>query len=810
MKYVLQDATYSLRVLRKAPGFVVIAVLTLALAIGVNSAVLSVMNSLIRHPLNVPDARSLFMIERGKSHAGSQSYPDFRDLRNQNRSFESLSAYEITMSALDTGDDVSRSWGEMVSGNYFDSLRIQPYLGRFFHASDEDGVDSAPYMVLSYGYWHSHFHDNQSAVGRNIRVNQKAFTIIGVAPPGFNGTLMFFDPNFFIPIVNEKQVTGVNSLNERGSRPLFMVMGHLKAGVTIQQATEDLNRIGRDLERSYPKEDSQMTFTLARPGLYGDALGPAVQGFVTGLMLLAAMILLAACANLGNLFAARTSDRSREVAMRLALGSSRRRILQQLFTEAMLVSLLGGFLGLMGSMTLLRGLSAWNPLPRFPAHMPVAPDASVYGVALMLVVGSAFLFGVVPVRQVLRTNAYEVIKAGSTGGAGRRINMRDLLLATQIAICAVLVTASLVALRGLDRSLHSNFGFEPEHAMLVDTDLNTAGYTEDQLPAMQERIIEALEAIPGVQSVGLANQPPLAGGSVYRKDVFEEDAADLRTSKAIAEAVTSSVSTGYFRAAGTTLLAGRIFTSHDDKNSPRVAIVNQEFAAKLFGSVSGAIGRHFKVGDGKLIQIVGVVEDGKYATLTENPQLAMFLPILQSPTKETWMIVRSNVDSQQLARAITSTLRGLDRTLPIYIQSWTKELDTALFATRIATISLGFLGIMAAVLAITGIFGMAAFSVSRKLKELGVRVAIGAGRMQVLKAALGRSMKLLAIGSAAGLLMGILASQVLASIVYQATPRDPLVLAGVIVAMLFLGLLATWIPARRALSIDPLSLLREP
>ena len=809
MRFLMQDLRFSLRVLSKSPGFAIVAALTLALAIGANSVVFSVMSSLILHPLNVPEAQSLYMIERGKFRIGIQSYPDYLDLRDRNRSFESLAAYDIAQASLDMGENPSRSWGELASGNYFDALGIQPYLGRFFHASDEHGANSAPYMVLSYGYWHTHFQDDHGIVGRTIRVNKNPFTVIGVAPAGFNGTLMFFTPDFYVPIVNQEQVEGVNNLNQRGARWVFMVMGHLKAGVTVGQAVADLNGIAADLQKNYPKEDGQLKFSLARPALYGDRLGPAVQAFVTGLVVLAGLILLAACANLGNLFAARAADRSHEVALRLALGSSRNRILRQLFAEAILISLIGGALGLLGSIALLRGLSAWNPLPRFPVHMPVAPDASVYGIALLLALVSGFLFGAVPVRQVLRTNAYEVIKAGSIGGIGRRIQGRDLLLVAQIAICAVLVTSALVAVRGLVRSLHTNFGFEPEHAMLAESDLGMAGYSGDQVPAMQKRMIEAMEAVAGVQSVGLTNNPPLTSGTAYTSPVFTEQTTDFRPSNAAADAVWSSVSPEYFHAADTALLSGRAFTWHDDKNAPSVAVINQEFARKLFGSVADAVGQYYKMQNGTRVQVVGVVKDGKYSSLTEDSQPATFLPILQSPSTETWMIVRSNLTPQQLAPVMNTALRGLDRSLPVYIQPWSKELEGALFAPRMATISLGVLGVMAAMLAITGIFGIAAYSVSKRLRELGIRVAIGAQPKQVLQAALGRAIKLLAIGSASGLLLGTLASRVLALIVYQATPRDPLVLGGVVLVMSLLGLLATWIPARRALSIDPLVLLRD-
>ena len=809
MQTLWQDLRYALRMLNKSRGFTVVAMLTLALGIGANAVVFSVLNALILHPLHLPHAESLYGIQHGDEASSYQSYPDYLDLRDRNRSFDDLAAYDAAQVGLDTGENTVRAWIGVVTGNYFDVLGIQPYLGRLFHASDEHGPNSAPYIVLAYEYWHTHFQDDRHVVGRVVQLNKHPFTIVGVAPPEFHGTLVFFNPAFFVPIVNQEQVEGENLLNARGKRWVFMVVGHLKAGVTPAQAVADLNSIGSWLEKTYPKEDDRRTFALARPSLYGDYLGRPVRAFMTGLMLLAGLILLAACANLGSLFAARAADRSREVALRLALGASRLRILRQLFTEAVLLSLGGGAVGLWGSIVLLSGLSVWQPFSRWPIHLSVNPEANVYGVALLLTLASGFLFGAVPVRQVLHTDPYEIVKAGSIGRVGRWITLRDLLLVVQIAICAVLVTSSMVAVRGLVRSLHSNFGFEPQNVMLADTDLTMAGYSGEKVPEMQRRIIDALETIPGVKSVGLIDNTPLVSGSYPGSLIFADEMADLKPSNAVADSFTFSISPEYFRAAGTALLSGRAFTWHDDTNAPPVAVINQEFARKVFGSATNSVGRYFKKKDGTRIQVVGIVEDGKYNRITEDQEPAMFLPILQSPSSSTCLAVRSDRDPGQLLSAIRSTVRDLDAGLPLYVEPWIKELDTALFASRMAAMTLGVMGAMGAMLSITGIFGLAAYSVSKRLRELGIRMALGAQRKEVLQAALGRPFKLLAFGSAAGLLLGILASRVLAFIVYQATPRDPLVLAGVVLAMALLGLVATWIPAQRALSIDPAILLRE-
>ncbi len=808
LESIWDDVRFALRQLRRSPGFATAAVVTMALAIGANSVVFSVMNGLILRPLQVPHEESLYAIERGSDKDASQSYPDYLDLRLRNRSFEDLVAYSIPQVGLDTGKGPIATWGVEATGNYFDALGIYPLLGRFFHSSDEHGPNSAPWIVLSYAYWHTQFLDDKSVVGRTVQVNKHQFTIVGVAPPDFRGTLVFYSPNFFVPLVDKEEVEGATDLSDRGSRGLLQVIGHLKPGVSPAQAIADLNSIGSWLEKAYPKEEREPGFAVGQPRLLGDQFSGPFQAFIAGLMLLSGLILLAACANLGSLFAARASDRSRELALRLALGSSRNRILRGLLTEAVLISFVGGAAGLAASVTLLRWLSTWQPFGNFPVQTPVNPDATVIGVALLLTLLSGCLFGSVPVGQVLRTSPYEIVKAGSIARAGRRLSARDVLLVLQISICAVLVTSSLVAVRGLIRALHANFGFEPRNSILVSADLHMAGYTSgDRVPVMQRKFLDAVEAIPGVESAGWTD--PLLLNDTNSANLFTDDTEDLRASHAVASPYVFHISAAYLQAEGTVLLAGRTFTRHDDQNSPRVAVVNQEFARKIFGSVTVALGRKFKMPDGTRVEIVGISEDGKYNTLTESPHAALFLPLLQWPTNTTWMVVRSSRDPQQLGADIRRALLQVDPGLPVEVENRHDEMVTSLFGPKIATIALGVLGVMGAMLSITGIFGMAAYSVSKRLRELGIRMALGAQRREVLQAALGRPLKLLAFGSAAGLLLGILATRVLAYIVYQATPRDPLVLAGVVLAMLLLGLVATWIPAQRALSVNPLILLRE-
>jgi hypothetical protein len=344
--------------------------------------------------------------------------------------------------------------------------------------------------------------------------------------------------------------------------------------------------------------------------------------------------------------------------------------------------------------------------------------------------------------------------------------------------------------------------------MLVESDMQMAGFADEHIPQMQRRMLDAVTAIPGVTAVGYSDHLPLSLGG-GDSDVFTDGTTDFRPTNQVADAMCYRASPGYLEAAGTRLLAGRNLTLHDDKDSPGAALVNRQFAIKVFGSVDKAIGGHFKYWGGKRAEVVGVVEDGKYRTLTEDQQPAMFFSFLQLPSPGTFLVVRSERDPGEMATALERALHGLDPGLPIVVRTWNQEMSSALFAARVATVALGVLGMLGAMLAVTGIFGMASYTVSKRLRELGIRLALGAQRQQVLRAALGRAFVLLSVGSAAGLLLGVLSSKVLSYIVYQAVPRDPLVLCGVLLTMLMLGLVAAWIPARKALAVDPIILLRE-
>jgi predicted permease len=802
-----RDLRYALRQLRNSPGFAFTSILTLALGIGANVVAFGVLNAILLRPLNIPRADRLLQITQPQPDNLTQSYPDYVDYRARNSTFTDMATYRIGEAGLSTGGSAQMSFCYEVSGNYFDMLGVQPALGRFLHSSDEHGPNSAPYIVLSSAFWRARFNADPRVVGRTVSLNKHPFTIVGVAPPEFNGTEIFFWPDFWMPMVNEEQTEGYSFLTKRMNHGIY-VIGMLRPGATAQQAKDNLNSVAHQLTHEHPADDDGLGVRLAKPGLMGDFLGGPARSFLAAVMVLALLVLAAACVNLAGIFAARSADRTREMAIRLSIGSTRWRLLRQVLTEAVVVSVAGGIAGTLIATALLRALSVWQPIAEFPIRVTVEPNARVYLIALMLSFLSGILPGLLPARQIWRTSAMQAMKSGAaTSSLTRHLTLRDVLLGVQITLCALLVTASLVSLRGMERTLHAPMGFVFQGVLLALDDLHMAGYSDDSALPIQRRMIEEASHIPGVTAVGTIDDAPLSGSS-SNSDVYREGTADLRPSNSVLSAQYFSVSPGYLNAAQTHLLAGRDFSWDDGAHAPSVAIVNETFAHNMFGNTP-AVGQHFLGGDRTLYQIVGVVEDGKYNSLTEDPKSAMFFPLAQRTDGDTTVVVRSQLPLSDLASALNRILSGIDSGMPVILRTWTDQLSLVLFPARVATVALGVMGLLAAMLAATGIFGMSAYTVSKRLRELGIRIALGAHRGQVMRAALGRPLLVLLTGSAAGLVLGMLASRLLAYLVYQATSRDPLVLLGALVAMVLIGLLATWIPARRALAVNPAQLLRE-
>src|SRR5213080_2495967 len=645
MDAVWRDLRYAARQLQRSPAFTTTALLTLILGIGANVVVFSAVNALVLRPLDVPEPTALYNVVQKTPGYDNQSYPDYLDFQSKNSTFSDMAAYRIQSAGLSTKDAAYKCWYYRVSGNYFDMLGVRPEHGRLFHASEEHGPNSAPYIVLSHDFWRRHFNSDSGVLGTTVDVNKHPFTVIGVVPAAFHGADLFLWPDFWMPMVDSPDDEGANFLSIRGMHNIW-ILGKLKPDVTPAQATDNLNAIASELARQNPDDDG-LCARLVKPGLMGDMFGDPARSFLAGIMLLAFLVLLAACANLASLFAARTADRSRELAIRLAIGSSRWQVLRQLVAEAVLLSVLGGALGTLFSTTLLNALTRWQPFPEFPIHVAVSPDPKVFLVALLLSIASGVLWGLVPMRQVWATDSAQVMKSG--GGAAivfRRFTLRDLLLGVQITLCTLLVTASFVALRGMQRSLHAPLGFQPQDALLAETDLHMGGHSGASITPVRKRMLEEVGRIPGVISVGIIDETPLGTGGSSTM-IYRMGTTDFRGSNSAFGAKYFSISPGYLEAAGTRLLTGRDFTWRDDAKAPRVAIINQTFVHAMFGNTS-ALGRQFMMGDKVPCEIVGVVENGKYDSLTETPWAAVFFPLEQNPNSYTSLVLRSQLPPSEI------------------------------------------------------------------------------------------------------------------------------------------------------------------
>jgi len=522
---------------------------------------------------------------------------------------------------------------------------------------------------------------------------------------------------------------------------------------------------------------------------------------------LAALVLLAACANLASLLTARGADRQREIAIRLSIGARRARVVRQVLTETLVLSIAGGAAGYGLALVLSRALSRWRAPMDFPVQFDVNPDWRVFVFALFVSVVAGALFGTAPAWRASRTNANAILKGAATSWGRRRLAFRDVLVVLQVAVCFVLVAGCLLSLQGLQQALKMRLGFEPEGVSVLAFDLGLAGYTEEKGRAFQQHALETVKQLPGVHSAAYSNSVPLSIDQ-STTSVFPEDKPALRPSDSIS-AHYYQTSPGYFETMGTRLLAGRDFTWHDDAKAPRVAVVNVAFGRQVLHS-ENAVGKRFRQGtQGKPVEIVGVVEDGKYESLTESQAPVVFWPLLQSYNSTTTLEVRSSIPATEMVREMRQVVAGLDPELPLYgTGSLDQMLGFAFFPTRAAAIALSAFGVLAIMLAVTGIHGLVSYAVARRVREIGIRMAVGAGSSQVLRLVLGRIAVLLAIGSAIGLVLALAAGQVLASVVYEASPRDPQILMAVLATIVILGLFSSWTPTRRALRIDPMAALR--
>ncbi len=806
LDHLLRDMKFALRVLLRNPGFTTVAVLSLALGIGVNALVFSVANAVVLRPLPVSRPEQLAFLE--PPHHPSISFPDYRELRDRNQVFSGLVGYRIVAVEMESQSGPSRSWGYLATGNYFDVLGVRPYLGRFFHPADDSRPGASPYAVLSYGSWKSRFGGDREIVGKTIRINRQPYTVIGVAGPEFHGTEVFYWPEIWVPMMMQAQIEPGNSWLERRETGNTWTIGRLKDGVTRSRATANLNTIAADLSRRFPSTDDGLRFKLATPGLVGDMLGALTRAFSFGMLVLAGLVLLAACTNLASLVTARGKDRQREIAIRLSIGATRGRVLRQVLTEALVLALMGGTAGYGLAFVLSGVLSAWRAPLDFPVQFDVNPDWRVFLFATAISVMAGVLFGLAPARAASRTDANAILKGDQPRWGRGKLAARDVLLVVQVALCFVLVSACLLSVHGLQRAFATNLGFQPQGVSIAGFELGLAGYTEEKGRDFRNHAVENIAALPGVESVSDSNSVPL---SIDQSScsIYPEDQPNLRTSES-QSAIMYQVSPQFFHTMRIELLAGREFTWHDDAKSSRVAVVNRAFAKRVLRAES-ALGRRFRCGHGgELTEVVGEAEDGKYESLADSNQPAFFVPILQVYNSTTILEVRSSLPDNEITARIRESLTGLDPQLPLYSTGGLVQLlGFAFFPMKAAAIALSFFGVLAAMLAITGIYGLVSYSVASRTREIGIRIAMGANQSQVMKLVATRVAALLAAGSVLGLFLALAAGSVLRSVIYGASPHDPRVLLSVLLTIVVLGLVSSWGPALRALRIDPAVALRR-
>jgi predicted permease len=804
MDSLLQDFRLAFRRLRQSPGFAFAAILTLALGIGANTTTFSAINKLILRPLPATQPQELVFLN---TQMGSNlSYPTYKDFRDRTRSLSGLVAYRVAPVGMTYGGSNAHVWGYEVSGNYFEVLGVQAVLGRALTPADDQKPGAHPVVVLSYDSWQLRFAADPAITGKTAKINGLDYTILGVMPHGFFGTELIFTPEFFVPMAMEAQIEPGNPwLDDRHTWNLW-ALGRLKPGVTSAQAEAELNTVAAQIIREQPELEG-LRIRLSPPGLIGTTLRGAVIGFAAVLMGVAGLVLLIACTNLASLLLARAADRRKEIAIRLALGASKWRLTRQLLVESFLLSLTGAAAGLLVAVWFVDALAAWRP----PVDIPISTEFIIDGRVLAFTMAAGLLatllFGLAPAIQSARTELLPALKNASFTGHLRRWHLREILVTSQIALSVVLLVATVLVLRSLQQALTINIGFNPQRAVAVGFDLGLAGYDEARGREFQRRVIEKVSALPGIQSAGFSNSIPLSldqsHTGVQRQDRPQPKPSERQLANYY------MVNPGYFRAMQTRILAGRDFDLRDRQSSQHVAIINQTFARRMFPN-EDAVGKKLDGWNDKPVEIVGIVEDGKYDSLNDASKLAIFWPILQHYNSTTTVIARSSLPPEQVVRMIQQVVHDLDRTMPFYqAGSLDDHLRLPLFPARLAATLLGAFGGLAIVLAATGIYGVMAYAVSRRRREIGIRMAIGATQAQVMGLVLRRTAILLSVGASIGALAALATAGLMSPILYGVSPKDPAAFALAALLIAAVSLTAAWLPARRAASIAPSSALRE-
>lgn len=792
------------------PGFSLTAIVTLALGIGPNASLFSAINTILFHPLpRVERTSELVMLNQdfGGHTLPEFSYPNYADFRDRSTALSGLAAYQLLPANFGRKGSAQRVWGYIVSGNYFDVLGVKPFLGRVFHPDDDRLRGGSPFVVLSYAFWQKNFNGDRQLIGSEVEVNGRNYIVVGITPQGFFGTELFFRPEVFFPIAMQKELQGgPGFLDQRGVSNLF-VFGRLKAGVTMARAEPELNGVAQELGKQFPQQDEGMKITLMAPGLGGASVRSAAVAFSSALFGVSCLVLLLTCANLSSLLLARAGDQRKEIAIRLALGASRRRLIGELLIDNLVLALLGGIAGALLAVWITSSIAAWRPPVDFPIIVSV-PGGAIFLFALIAAIVSTLLFGLLPSLQATKVDLIPALKNEAALSKSRSWNLRDSMVVVQVTLCVLLLFSSVLVIKSLQRALNAPIGYNPHGVVAASFDLNMLGYDEARCHEFQRQLLEKVRNLPGIESAALINNLPL-GLDTDGDPIFVEG----KPAPKIAEAplaYTYSVSPGYFHTMQTNLLMGRDFDEQDRKDKRRVVIVNTAFVEQLMDG-ENPLGRIFRTNPKyRPIEIVGVVETGKYSSLTEKPMPTFWKPLETWNSANATVVVRTNLKPGQVVETLRNVVREFEPAVVLFATgSVEDQLDLPLFPARVAAIVLSGFGVLALLLAITGIYGVMAYAVSRRSREIAIRIAIGASRQDVMTWVAGRAASLIVSGLILGLAAAFFAGRFLGTLLYGVKPADPIGFISVCLLMGAIGATITGIMVRRAVRVNPVEALQR-
>ena len=818
---MIRDLRFALRMLGKSPGFSIVAFLAIALGLGVNTTIFGIVNTLLLRPLPVGHSEQVVQVYTTDNHINGKqpnSYLNFLDYAKQNSVFSSMAGYTFAGMGMTHGVETLNVGGLLVSGNYFDLLQVQPVLGRGFLPEEDSTPNGHPVAVLGYKFWKK-IGGDLGVIGSTITLNGRAFTVIGVAPATFNGVDVGFAPDMWVPMAMHEWVRPAGELWFQKRRALFMnVIARLKPGVTISEAEAQMKTLAHQLEQAYPDVNKERSIKLLSleaakaQGLGGPGNENIAQNVSLLLLVAAGSILLIACANVANLLLARATSRQREMAVRLALGAGRGRIVRQLLTESVLLAVLGGIGGVILAYWLGDVLISLLPPTPVPLALNPQPDLRVLLFAFALALVSGVVFGLAPALQTARWDLTQGLRerASSAGGGGglSRWNLRNLLVIAQIAVSLLLLIGSGLFLKAFHKAQAIDPGFRTENLAILTIDPALAGYDKVRGAQLARTMVDQVRHDPRVVGADLNQWIPLGFGGQGRTIIIEGRGDNDEHNRRVANI--SPITSGYFETIGIPFLRGRKFTEHDcEKNAARVAIID-ETMAKQFWPNEDPIGRRFRfLVDNEPIEVIGIARNSKAATLGEVPAPMVYVPFIELPDGGISIFVHTAGAPGLMLSETHRIVRDIDMHIPItYEKTIRDHMAFALWPSWMGAILLGSLGLLALVLASMGVYGVMAYSVSQRTRELGIRMALGAQARQVLQLVLRQGMALAAIGLLLGLFAAFGSTRLVGALLYGVNPSDPLIFFGVTLLLAAAALAACYFPARRALKIDPVIALR--